>query len=310
VRWIRSVATLAALAMALLMGAEDADARFAHGLSLGSRGSRTFMLPPVTAAAANTAVALDSPMTAQVGRLAYPGGSLGGLFNRPGLIGGFAAGFLGAGLLGLLFGHGLFGGLGGAASFLGLMFQLALLGMLGRLIWTWWHGGNTPAFADLSPRQLADAYVRPRNESLPDIDSPAFAHLEITASDHDCFERLLSEIEAAYGREDLDALRARVTPQMMGYFSKNLARNAGRGVINVVSDVKLIKGDLAEAWREGDIDYAAVAMRFSLIDRTVERASGRIVDGSAVTAIEATQVWTFSRAHGHSWLLSAIQQGS
>ena len=193
-RWIRSVATLAALAVALLIGAEDADARLADGLSLllGSRGCRgTFMLPPVTAAAANTAVALDSPMTAQVGRPAYPGGSLDGLFNRPGLIGGFAAGFLGSGLLGLLFGHGLFGGLGGAASFLGLMFQLALLGMLGRLIWTRWHGGNTPAFADLSPRQLADAYVRSRNEWLPDIGSPAFAHLEITESDHDCFERLL-----------------------------------------------------------------------------------------------------------------------
>lgn len=292
------------------MGAEDADARLADGLSLGSRGSRTFMLPSVTAAAANAAVALDSPMTAQVGRPAYPRGSLGGLFNRPGLIGGFAAGFLGAGLLGLLFGHGLFGGLGGAASLLGLMFQLALLGMLGRLIWTWWHGGHTPAFAALSPRQLADAYVRSRNEWLPDIGSPAFAHLEITASDHDCFERLLREIETAYGRQDLNALRARVTPQMMGYFSKNLARNAGRGVINVVSDVKLIKGDLAEAWREGDIDYAAVAMRFSLIDRTVERVSGRIVDGSDVSAIEARQVWTFSRAHGHSWLLSAIQQGA
>jgi predicted lipid-binding transport protein (Tim44 family) len=248
-------------------------------------------------------------MTAPVGRPAYPGGSLGGLFNRPGLIGGFAAGFLGAGPLGLLFGHGLFGGLGGAASFLGLMFQLALLGMLGRLIWTGWHDGHAPAFAALSPRQLADAYGRSRNEWLPDIDSPAFAHLEITGSDSDSFERLLSEIKTAYGREDLDALRARVTPQLLGYFSKNLARNAGRGVINVVSDVKLIKGDLAEAWREGDIDYAAVAMCFSLIDRTVERASGRIVDGSDVSAIEATQVWTFSRAHGHCWLLSAIQQG-
>jgi predicted lipid-binding transport protein (Tim44 family) len=94
-------------------------------------------------------------------------GSLGGLFNRPGLVGGFAAGFLGAGLLGLFFGHGVFGGLGGVASYSGLLCQLALIAMLARLIWSWWSGRNAPAFAGLSPRQLADPYLRSRNEAFP-----------------------------------------------------------------------------------------------------------------------------------------------
>ncbi len=94
-------------------------------------------------------------------------GSLGGLFSRPGVVGGFAAGFLGAGVLGLLFGHGLVGELGGAASYLGLLFQLALIVLLCRLIWTWWWGRNAPAFAGLSPRQLADPYLRSRNEMHP-----------------------------------------------------------------------------------------------------------------------------------------------
>jgi hypothetical protein len=47
----------------------------------------------------------------------------GGFFNRPGFLGGLFAGFLGAGLLGMLFGNGLMGGLGGAASMLGLPLQ-------------------------------------------------------------------------------------------------------------------------------------------------------------------------------------------
>jgi len=105
--------------------------------------------------------ALDQPMPH--GQPIYREGSLGALFNRPGLVGGFAAGFLGAGFLGLVFGHGMVGGLGGAASYLGLVLQLALFAILVRLIWTRWTGRNRPAFAGLSPRQLADPYLRSRN---------------------------------------------------------------------------------------------------------------------------------------------------
>jgi hypothetical protein len=36
--------------------------------------------------------------------------------------------------------------------------------------------------------------------------------------------------------------------------------------------VKLLQGDVAEAWREGDDDYATVAMRYSMVDRTLDRA--------------------------------------
>jgi predicted lipid-binding transport protein (Tim44 family) len=77
-------------------------------------------------------------------------------------------------------------------------------------------------------------------------------------------------------------------------------------MINRVSDVKLLQGDLAEAWREGDADYATVAMRFALNDSMVERASGRTVEGGSPS--EVTELWTFRRARGGDWLLSAIQQ--
>ena len=169
-RWLRSLAVLAALAAAIFTWAEDADAR---DDGLGARGARTVTAAPAMSTGASRAMALDRTSPVQAGRSSYPGGSLGGLFNRRGLIGGFAAGFLGAGLLGLLFGHGLLGELGGAASFLGLLFQLALVALLGRLIWTWWNRRNAPAFAALSPRQLADAYESSRNEALPSVDDIA-----------------------------------------------------------------------------------------------------------------------------------------
>jgi predicted lipid-binding transport protein (Tim44 family) len=67
---------------------------------------------------------------------------------------------------------------------------------------------------------------------------------------------LLGDIQAAYSAEDLSALRAKVTPEMLSYFSEQLADNASRGLINRVTEVKLLQGDLAKTWREGDTDYA------------------------------------------------------
>jgi hypothetical protein len=171
-QWLRSLATLAALAAALLSWADEADARLEGAPSVGKSAAGTFLTPQVAAPALVVIAANDH---ATAGSSSYPGGSLGGLFNRPGVIGGFAAGFLGAGVLGWLFGHGFVGELGSVASIFGLVFQLALIALLCRLIWTWWSGRNAPAFTGLSPRQLADPYLRSRHEFLPDIEAPPSA---------------------------------------------------------------------------------------------------------------------------------------
>jgi len=101
-------------------------------------------------------------------------------------------------------------------------------------------------------------------------------------------------------------MRTKVTPEMLSYFSEQLSENASHGLVNKVTDVRLEQGDLAEAWREGNADYATVAMRFSLNDRMIDRASGR--DKEANAPGEVTELWTFMRARGGGWLLSAIQQ--
>jgi predicted lipid-binding transport protein (Tim44 family) len=131
--------------------------------------------------------------------------------------------------------------------------------------------------------------------------------VDITQTDYQAFERLLGEIQTAYSNEDIAALRSRVTPEMLSYFSEQLSENASRGVVNQVSGVRLLQGDLAEAWREGSTEYATVAMRFGLTDRTIDRASGRLVDGSE-SPQEVTEVWTFMRVPSGQWVLSAIQQ--
>jgi len=161
-RWLRSLLTFAVLAFALL-SVEEADARLAGRTRLTTAES---VIGSSRLAAVDARADEVSPCAAQP---AYPVGSLGGLFSRPGLIGGFAAGFLGAGVFGLLFGHGMIGELSSFPSILGLLLQVALLFMLGRLIWTWWRADKAAAMAKPSPRQLADTYGRMRNEGVSDV---------------------------------------------------------------------------------------------------------------------------------------------
>jgi predicted lipid-binding transport protein (Tim44 family) len=307
---------LLAVAAVFAMLAGDADAR-PRG-SFGSRGTRTFSAPAPTATAPNAASPITRSMTQPGGATstaarpsAQPtGGLFGGGFGR-GLAGGLLGGLLGAGLFGMLFGNGFLGGLAGFASFFGLLLQIGLIVLVGTMLYRWWQRRSQPqaAYAGM-PNGMTS-----QRSALGGLGgfgaggnaAPATAPIEIKREDFDTFERLLGETQTAYGREDLTALRSRVTPEMLSYYSEELSENASRGVVNEIGDVKLLQGDLAEAWREGDRDYATVAMRYSLRDRYVDRATGRTSDGSDQPQ-EATELWTFTRAAGGNWLLSAIQQ--
>ena len=106
-------------------------------------------------------------------------------------------------------------------------------------------------------------------------------------------------------------MRSLTTPEMLGYLGEDVNANLDKGVRNELSDVKLLQGDLSEAWTEGDSDYATVAMRYSLIDTMVDRKSGKLVSGSTTVPEEVTELWTFvrpRRASVNAWKLSAIQQ--
>lgn len=332
----KAMAIVLSLAMPLTIAVSSADARVGGGGSSGSRGSRTFSAPPSTSTAPNAASpfnrTMQQPGSPGMNGPAAAGANRGGFFNRPGMgmLGGLAAGFLGAGLLGMLFGGGLFSGLGGLSSIIGLMLQIGLIVIVVRLAMSWWQRRN---------QQGASAYAGPGssyagNGDGPDTNQNNHAYgsqpqqqsprgggfggfgfgqssnerpVEIQPKDYEDFERLLGEIQAAWSNEDIDKLGKLATPEMTSYFAKDLADNKAQNDINKVSDVKLLQGDLAEAWREGNQEYASVAMRFSLVDKTLERGTNRLVAGSE-TPTEATEVWTFVRANGGQWELSAIQQ--
>jgi predicted lipid-binding transport protein (Tim44 family) len=316
---VKTIAVVLALALPTALAISSADARVGGGSSSGSRGSRTFSAPPSTTTAPGSTSQFNRTFTQPGAGMnsAASAPARGGLFGRGGgFLGGLAAGFLGAGLLGMLFGGGLFGGLGGLSSILGLIIQIVLVVFVVRLAMSWWQRRNAPQAAYAG----ADAGAGPGPQTsyrsglggglgsgLGFGFGANNAPLEIKPDDYEAFERLLGNIQAAWSNEDVAKLHTLATPEMVSYFERDLAENRARNAVNKVTNVKLLQGDLAEAWREGESDYATVAMRFALTDKTVDRNTGALVAGSEQPG-EVTEVWTFARRPGSAWELSAIQQ--
>ncbi len=312
---VKNIRWLAVIAAVIIVAPALAEARAGAGSSSGSRGSHTDQAPPPTQTAP-TAKPVERSTTPQqqAQKPAIPATpQSGGFMARNPFLSGLMGGMLGAGLFGMLFGGGFGGGLGGGAGMLGLLLQVLLIGGVAYLAVRLFRGwsaarvqpaGSAPAYA-ASPRLTEAPMAR---SSEPVLVGSASAQLAITAGDYTTFETLLSDIQTAYGKGDLAKLRGLATPEMLGYFSEQLSANASRGVENKVEAVKLEQGDLSEAWSEAGLDYATVAMRFSMIDVTRTLADGKIVDGSDRERTEAREVWTFLRSRGGQWILSAIQQ--
>src|ERR1700754_4062285 len=221
---VQAIAVVLSLALPLISASSPADARVGGGLSSGSRGTRTFSAPPST----STAPSATQPFNRTFTQPGNPGvGNAtagGGFFNRPGggMLRGLAAGFLGAGLLGMLFGGGLFGGLGGLSSLLGLILQIGLIVIVVRLAMSWWQRRTTPAYADAPAAGPGGASIHRMGPGFGLGSSSA--PLEIRPADYESFERLLSDIQAAWSNEDVAKLHTLATPEMVSYFTDDLQR--------------------------------------------------------------------------------------
>jgi predicted lipid-binding transport protein (Tim44 family) len=327
----RKASILAALAtFALVLGPALAEARVGGRSSMGSRGSRTFAPPPVTRTAPDAARPMDRTFQqpARPGSVApgmAPAQARGGMFGG-GFGGALMGGLIGMGIGGLLFGHGLFGGFGGIGSILGLLLQVVLIVFLVRMALRFFRsrragaaqGGNAmnrgmprPAMAggpnpDAMRRDLHPSGAAPAAATGSGMGAAA-APVQVNPSDFQAFEALLRDVNAAWSRRDMAGFGRLATPEMNSYFAQDMRDLDARGWRNEARDLKLEQGDLAEAWREGNTEYATVAMRFSLVDVTYD-AQGHVVEGDAERRETATELWTFARQPAGAWKLSAIQQ--
>jgi len=298
------LALVAVLGAGAMLTADFAEARGGRGFSFGSRGSRTFQAPPATNTAPKAAQPIQKSIT-------QPGRPTAGAATQPAR-GGLMRNLLLGGLMGAalasIFGAGMF------ANILGFLLQgllIAGLVMLAVAFFRSRSAANQPAMAragtaGAAPTPGQQAY----RQSVGAVGSQA-PELTITGDDYNTFERLLKEVQLAYANGDVNALGERTTPEVLSQFARELDENKRRGVSNDLSEPVLLQGDLAEAWREGSSEYATVAMRYEMIDATVDVKTGRVLQGSTTEPQQVTELWTFYRPSGtgaDKWELSAIQQ--
>jgi predicted lipid-binding transport protein (Tim44 family) len=302
-RWRLPISLFFCLALALTPSLAEARAGSSYSgggssfSGMGSRGSRTFEnnnAAPVTRSMTPANPSATSPLGGAAP--AFAGG--GSFFSRHPFMTGLAGGFLGS----MLFSH-----LGGLGTGLGFLLTLLIIGGLIFFLVRLLFGRRfAPAGGGAMPRSLgaaaapAAASFRGRDTTVGDADLNAF-------------QQIHAGVQEAWSRGDLGQMRRLMTPEMLSYFSEELTRNTSQGVQNIVSDVRLLKGDVTEAWDEGDLEYATAFMQWSAIDYIVRlgRSPGQpdyIASGNPQVPTEAEEVWTFVRRRDGAWLLSAIQQ--
>src|SRR6266702_4061876 len=283
---MRSRVPLTLIALALVSWLLiDAGAVWARAGGGGSRGSRSYSAParPPPVAPANPAtpsrgIAQPTPQPAP---------------QRPGFFGslmGGIAGFALGGLLGsLLFG----GGFGGGIGLLEILLVVGGVFLLMRMI----RGRQSApepacggAVAVAIPREAAD---RDRGiEHIQQMDRgfepDAFAGWARTA---------FTDVQAAISRRDMSALADRQTPQEYARLQAQCDRLRGARQTNRVEQIRIDRAEVTEAWQESGQDWVTVYFAVSLVDYTVDDASGNVVDGSR-TRQDIEEYWTFTRPVG------------
>lgn len=243
-----------------------------------------------------------------------------------GIMGGIA-GFALGGLLGSM----LFGGLGGLGrgfGGIGLMDILLIGGGILLLVMflrsrrqqqtpapAYAGAGNTgSAYGSMEPAggtstitpEMPAAANGDLDRGLGHIRSmdPAFD----TAAMADTARRMFQGVQQAVTMRDVAWVRDHLGNEMFGVLQDQADRLRTAKQTNRVEKIDLRGADVTEAWQEGGQDFVTVHLTGSMLDYTIDDASGNVVDGSRSIPADVDEYWTFTRPVGpNRWKLSAIQ---
>ena len=288
--------------------------------SMGSRGSRTYSAVPGAQTVQRSLTPAAGPSGANGPAAPMGPGAAGGAYGygygQPsfaqrhpfvtGILGGIAGSWIGSMIFG---GSGVAygGGMGHAGGAFGSFIMLFVLFGIGWVVFRAIRFGNRDFALMGHPGPTVMSGFAAAAGRAPQTG------ITLTDSDFNAFADALNQIQTAWGNGDLAHLQRFATPEMLSYFSEQLANNQSQALQNRVHHVVLLRGEPREAWAEGITEYATVALRWSAVDYTV-RVDRRptdadfVVEGDPQRPVEAEEVWSFRRSRGGRWLLSAIQQ--
>jgi predicted lipid-binding transport protein (Tim44 family) len=311
----RSILAVAALTLAALLALQAGEA-FARAGSGGSRGSRSSSTPAQPTSPSSPSRSVSTPASpaspaAQPSR-GWFGPIMGGL-----------AGFALGGLLGsMLFG----GGFGGGIGLLEILLIGAGLFLLFRFMSA--RRQQQPAYATAgAPYAGGGAYAggsayggaAPQETATPE--APAVASDLDRGLGHirsmdptfdpgfvaDAARGLFGDVQRAVTARDMSPVSGRLTSRMYTELTGQCDRLRAARQTNRMEAMNLRTAEVTEAWQESGQDFVTVYLAGSLVDYTVDDATGAVVAGAKAPQ-EFEEFWTFTRAVGpNPWRLSAIQ---
>jgi len=241
--------------------------------------------------------------------------------QRPGFFGGLMGGIAGfalGGLLGsMLFGSGMGGGfgllelllVGGAVFFLFRMLRgrsqaaPAYAGADGQSASSaasqgWSSGGGVATMevpAGVSELDRGIQHIRGMDASFDPDDFVEFAKAAFV------------DTQEGIARRALTAVQDRLTPQEYARLQAQCDQLRSSRRTNRIERIRIGRAQVSEAWQESGQDWVTVYFAVSLVDYTVDDATGSVVEGSS-TPVDIEEYWTFTRPVGPKpWRLSAIQ---
>lgn len=295
-------------------------------INQGSRGSRTFeggstngknYAPMQKSAAqqngknANRAANANSASNQQ-----YRGSNnAANFFRRNPMLSIFGAAIAGSWLGHMIFGSAGFGpyGYGNGGFFINL--ALMALGAFAVIYLVKRLTRSAPSTSDsfgtnYSQGGFNDSFYSPR----PDFSQRPIVNISIPDSEKNKFSQILIEVQKAWNNQDTESLAKLSTVEMTKYFSDSLAHNFSQGIANKVEDIEVTHVEIAEVWREGEVEYATAVIEWSSFDYMVNlnknpKDPEYIIEGGNKNLVMVTESWTFVRqSSSANWMLSAIAQ--
>lgn len=213
--------------------------------------------------------------------------------------------------------------MGMLAGFAGSLISSSLFGVSWGLLALVFIGSGIVLFAAFLRRRRAVPARMPEAVSIP-------SRLDTRPSGDSSFDRGVSDIrrtdakfdpakfagyagmvfrdvQNAWMIRDIGVLRDRLSPEMHGELHVRCDRLRKSRHVNRIDHID-IRADITEAWQESDQDYVTAYISGSLVDYTIDEATGSLVDGSSAIPKDVEEFWTFTRPAGlNPWMLSAIQ---
>ena len=330
-KWLKCGLMLLALLFLCTWALEmEAWARVGGGSSMGSRGSRSAAPPkPYTPP---KPVQPSQPSQPPPGTMAPPPGSM--MTPQPstfwrsfggGMLGGLAGGLLFRSLFGGPSAYGQAGAPPGGGG-IGLFDILLLAGIAYLIYWyikkkrqeaataqAYQTSGEAPGMTYQTT--YPPAYDQPQAQWTDRDLEQGLAHIRQFDPSFDgakfsdqCMDTFF-KIQGAWANREMAAVKNLLTPEMYRLLQDDAKKLKKEKKINRLDNIAVRSVDITEAWQETGTDFITVRVYASLLDYTVDEATGQVLEGSKTEPVKFEEYWTFTRAVGNNpWQLSAIQQ--